>query len=84
MGAWYRDSKKTVYVGVYKNEKDMKKEVEQAGQRGWVPQMSTQGNDKTNRGRTAARGLFTGGIGLLLFGRSRKHGKLTVTYTRSA
>lgn len=77
--AWYDDKKKTVYVATYKNEKDMRKEVEAASKKGWVPQGTAATDGHVNVGRTTLRVMT--GVGLM-FGASRTKGNLTITFIR--
>ncbi len=79
--AWYHDSGRTTYAATYKDEKSMQREIEEAAKYGWVPQNTAATAGHINVGRTAARVVLTGGVGLL-FGASRSKDKITITFVR--
>lgn len=80
--AWYDDKKRTIYVAEYDDAKAINKEAEKAGKRGWTIQSTTEDDEKVRVVGTLAKGVLTGGVGLLLFGRSKKGGKTIVTWVR--
>jgi len=79
--AWYNDKSRKTYVATYKNEKDMRKDVEEAVKFGWMLQDSAAIGGHINVGRTVLPAVATGGLSLL-FGASRSKDKVTVTYVR--
>lgn len=79
--AWYNDKDRTTYVGTYKDEKSMRKEVEETSKHGSVPQSTAGVGGHINVGRTVAPAVFTGGLSLLL-GASRSKDKTTITFVR--
>jgi hypothetical protein len=62
----------------YKGSRDASKGIEREARSGWQP-VTTLSDIKVNAGRTMVKGLLTGGVGLLLFGRSKRQ-EVTVTY----
>lgn len=82
MGAWYDDQKRVMYVAEYKDAKSIDNDAKKAGAKGWTI-TSTAGEDgKVRVMGTLAKGIATGGIGLLAFGRSKSKGKILVTWQR--
>jgi len=79
--AWYNDKSRKTYVATYKNEKDMRGDVEEAVKFGWTLQNSAAIGGHINVGRTVAPAVLTGGLSLL-FGASRSKDKVTVTFVR--
>ena len=79
--AWYQEKSRNTYVGVYKNERDLRKDIEEAAKFGWVPQQMAGTSGHINVGRTVAPAVLTGGFSLLL-GASRSKDKHTVTFLR--
>jgi hypothetical protein len=78
---WYHNPNITTYVATYTNEKQMQKEVQEAGKYGWIPQGTAGTAGHVNVGRTAARVALLGPA-VLLFGASRSKDKITITYVR--
>jgi len=79
--AWYHDKQRTTYIATYKDEKQLRKEVEEAAKFGWAPQGAAAVGGHINVGRTVAPAVLTGGLSLL-FGASRSKDKTTVTFVR--
>jgi hypothetical protein len=79
---WYHDPAKLTHVETYTNQKKMQKEVEAAGQFGWVPQTSAGVGSHINVGRTVTKFALTGGLGLMT-GASRSKDKITITFVRT-
>src|SRR6266540_2906095 len=79
--AWFHDSERSTFVRVYKNEKEMQRDVEDAAEHGWIPQALAGTPGHINAGRTVTRAFVTGGYGLLL-GASRSKDKITITFIR--
>ena len=69
-------------VKKYDSAKDMERDIQKMSKDGW--QVVGQGaeREKVAVGRTAAKTVLTGGIGLLVSGRSKKGGDMVVTYQR--
>lgn len=84
MGDWYKDKSLTSHVEVYNNEKDFKKEASKAAKEGWQPSQIVTGEGHINRARTVGRAVLTGGLGLMVTGRSRSKGKITVSFLRGS
>ncbi len=79
--AWYDEKDRVSYIGIYKNDKDMRKELEQAIRRGWKLQDTTTDGGHLNLGRTATGAVLTGGLSLLIGG-SRSKGGHTLVFVR--
>lgn len=79
---WYHNPTARTYVGVYTNEKQMQREVQAAGQHGWIPQTSAATASHINVGRTAVKVALLGPISLIT-GASRSKEKMTLTFVRS-
>lgn len=79
--AWYDDRTRVSYVAKYKNEKAIRRDLEQAMRRGWRLQDTSQVGGHLNLGRTAAGVMLTGGLALLAGG-SRTKGSHTVVFVR--
>jgi hypothetical protein len=58
--AWYDDQSKLSYLGTYKNEKEMRKDLEQAIRKGWKLQDTAADGGHVNIGRTATGAVLTG------------------------
>ena len=82
-GFWYEDKIKTSHIVSYNNEEQASLEAEKAAMKGWIPQGTSATDGHINVGRTVARTLLTGGIGLAIGGASRTKGKVTITYIRT-
>ena len=80
--AWYDNSKRTTYVAEYKDAKAIDSDAKRAGPKGWTIVSTTGEDGKVRVMGTLAKGALTGGIGLLVFGRSRKQGKVIVSWQR--
>jgi hypothetical protein len=81
--AWYDDKNRLNYVAEYDDAEAIDNEAKRAGKKGWtIADIDTQ-EGKVRAARTVAKGVLTGGVGLLLFGRSRKKGKTIVTWQRA-
>jgi hypothetical protein len=79
---WYHNPTLRTHIASYTSEKQMQKEVEAAGQFGWIPQGLAGTAGHINVGRTLAAASLTGGLSLLL-GASRTKDKITITYVRT-
>ncbi len=79
---WYHDPTKRTHVEIYTDQKKMQREVEAAGQFGWVPQTSAGVGSHVNVGRTITKAALTGGLGLMT-GASRSKDKITITFVRA-
>jgi general stress protein YciG len=66
----------------YKNEKDFNNDAVKMQRGGWQLQATGDKDRKTAIGRTAGKAVLTGGIGLLLGGRSKKGNSVTATWVR--
>jgi hypothetical protein len=82
-GFWYEDNSKMSNVVSYDNEEMASKDAEKAAMKGWMPQGTSATDGHINVGRTVARTILTGGIGLAIGGASRTKGKVTITYIRT-
>jgi hypothetical protein len=71
-------------VVTYKNAKEYEKDAKKRLRDGWEVQAQTQKDQKVAIGRTAGKAIMTGGIGLVVMGRSHKGDTLTVTWTKKA
>ena len=71
--AWYDDNKRMTYVATYKNDKEMRKDVEQAAKHGFVPQHQT--------GQSAMEGGLIGAFGVTLGSATTRH-SFTLSYVR--
>jgi hypothetical protein len=71
-----------VKVKSYKNEKDFEHDAEKMLRDGWELEGQSTKNQKTAIARTTGKVLLTGGIGLLIMGRSKKGDTITVTWVR--
>ncbi len=80
--AWYDEKNRTSYVAEYKDAKAIDRDANRAGPKGWTIVSTTGEDGKVRVMGTMAKGALTGGVGLLLFGRSRKHGKIIVSWQR--
>ena len=78
---WYQERGKAIHIATYKDEKVMKREVEEAAKYGWKPENSAATAGHINVGRTVAPAVLTGGLSLLL-GASRSKDKMTITFVR--
>jgi len=79
--AWYDEKSQVSYIATYKNDKDMKRDLEQAIRRGWKLQDTTADGGHVNLGRTATGAVLTGGLSLLVGG-SRSKGSHTLVFVR--
>ena len=79
---WYCSPGLLTYVATYTKEKAMQREVQTAGQYGWMPQTSAGVAGHINVGRTATAAALTGGASLL-FGASRSRDKIVLTFVRT-
>jgi hypothetical protein len=66
----------------YKSAEDYHKDLEYRVSKNWYVIDQTQDGQRVAASRTLAKVALTGGIGLLLTGRSKKGGKITVTWGR--
>jgi len=80
--AWYDDKKRTSYVAEYKDAKAIDADAKKAGPKGWMIVSTTGEDGKVRVVGTLAKGALTGGVGLLMFGRSRKSSKVIVSWQR--
>lgn len=79
---WWHNPTALTHVETYTDQKRMQREVEAAGQFGWIPQTSAGVGSHINVGRTMTKFVLTGGIGLMT-GASRSKDKITITFVRS-
>lgn len=82
-GFWYEDNSKLGHTESYENEEQASIDADGAAKKGWRPQSSSAIEGHINIGRTVAKTILTGGIGLAVSGRSRTKGKMTITYERT-
>jgi len=75
-------SNQRVQVKVYKNAKAYQKDAPNMAGKGWLPEGQIQAAQRVAVGRTVGKVVLTGGVGLLLSGRSKKGEEITVTYVR--
>lgn len=80
---WYEDEKRLTYITTYKKDKDAQREMEAVARHGWAAQGTAATDGHINVGRTMAKTVLTGGIGLMIGGASRSKGKTTITYGRT-
>ena len=80
--AWYDDKNRTTYVAEYKDAKAIDDDAKRAGPKGWMITSTTGHDGKTRVMGTLGKGVLTGGVGLLVFGRSKTKGKTTVSWQR--
>jgi hypothetical protein len=66
----------------YKNEKEFNQDSVKMVRDGWTLQGSQEKDRHTAVGRTVGKAVLTGGVGLLLTGRSKKGDAITVTWVR--
>jgi hypothetical protein len=71
-----------VKVKSYKNEREFQHDAEKMIRDGWELEGQSVKNQKTAIARTTGKVLLTGGIGLLITGRSKKGDTITVTWVR--
>lgn len=71
-----------VQVRTYRNAQEYARDAAAMAEMGYFPRGQIMGDQKVAVGRTLAKGVATGGVGLLLTGRSKKGGEITVTYVR--
>jgi hypothetical protein len=69
-------------VKSYKNEREYQRDAERMLADGWQIAGQSAKNQKTAIARTAGKFVLTGGLGLVLMGRSKKGETLTVTWLR--
>lgn len=69
-----------VQVKQYKDAQEYERDAAVMGAAGWIPQGQVAQESKVAVGRTLGKAVATGGIGLLLTGRSKKGGGITVTW----
>jgi hypothetical protein len=82
-GRWYEDNNKLSNVVTYDNENHASIDANRAAKRGWKVLGSSATDGHFNVGRTLAKTVLTGGVGLMLSGASRTKGKFTITYERT-
>jgi hypothetical protein len=72
MGDWYKDKKRSTYLGTYDSDKDAREETEDAAKHGWIPQSTAA--VRASRGMTAhiIKPLGHGKV------------KVTITFVRAA
>lgn len=73
----------TVEVETYKNSRAFEKDAEKRIAAGWELTSQSGLDRDIAKFRTAGKILFTGGLGLVIGGRSKKGDTLTATWTRS-
>jgi hypothetical protein len=71
-----------VQVKTYKNADDYERDAPRMAADGWTPQGQTSGTGGVRIGRTVGKAVLTGGIGLVVMGRSRKGDPITVTWVK--
>ncbi|HEY4869198.1 MAG TPA: hypothetical protein VII79_04245, partial [Candidatus Dormibacteraeota bacterium] len=71
-----------IKVKSYKNEKEFERDAAKMMKDGWELEGQSEKERKTAIGRTAGKALLTGGVGLILMGRSKKGDTITVTWMR--
>lgn len=81
---WYEDKKVKQKVVIYKDLKAFESEGKQAEKHGWEVQSASGGRGDVKVMGTLTKTVLTGGLGLLVGGRSRKPDKVTVTWKRAA
>ncbi|MCL4535313.1 MAG: hypothetical protein M1370_09180 [Bacteroidetes bacterium] len=79
--AWYDDKNRATYAATYKDEKSLRKELEEVTKHGWMIQDTSSVGSHINVGRTVTGAVLTGGISLL-FGASRSKKEVTVVFVR--
>jgi hypothetical protein len=73
-------AKPMVHVKTYKNVREYEADAHGMIERGWMPVSQSTAQGKVAIGRTAAKAALTGGVGLMIMGRSRTDGQITVTW----
>jgi hypothetical protein len=71
-----------VKVKSYKNEKEFERDATKMMRDGWEIEAQSSKDRKTAIGRTAGKAVLTGGVGLILMGRSKKGDTITVTWMK--
>jgi hypothetical protein len=71
-----------VQMKSYKNEKDFNRDAPKMELAGWSLQTTGDKDRKTAIGRTAGKAVLTGGIGLLIGGRSKKGDTINATWVK--
>jgi hypothetical protein len=71
-----------VDIVTYKTPKDYEKDAKKRIAGGWQMQGQSSLNSQVAVGRTVGKAVLTGGVGLLLSGRSKKGGGITVTWIK--
>jgi hypothetical protein len=71
-----------VAVKTYRNAGEYERDAPGMASRGWIPAGQSTGQGRVAIGRTAAKAVLTGGIGLVLMGRSRSDAPITVTWVK--
>jgi hypothetical protein len=71
-----------VKVKSYKNDKEFEKDAGKMMKDGWRLQAQSGKERHTAIGRTAGKALLTGGVGLLLSGRSKKGDSVTAMWVK--
>jgi hypothetical protein len=66
----------------YKNEKEFNRDAPKMERDGWTLQTTGDKDRHTAIGRTLGKTVLTGGIGLLLSGRSKKGDAITATWVK--
>lgn len=71
-----------VSVKTYASESDLERDAEKMLAAGWTVEGQSSKAGGVAVGRTLGKAALTGGVGLLLTGRSKKGDKITVTWVR--
>lgn len=71
-----------VQVKQYKDAREYERDAIAMGAAGWTPQGQVAQESRLAAGKTLGKAVATGGIGLLLTGRAKKGGGITVTWVR--
>jgi hypothetical protein len=69
-----------VRVKSYKNEQEFERDAKKMIRDGWTIEGQSSKDQKTAIMRTAGKAVLTGGIGLIVMGRSKKGATITVTW----
>lgn len=77
-----RDGRPQVQVKTYKNEREFQRDAQRMTVAGWRIEGQSSRNQNTAIGRTAGKAVLTGGVGLILMGRSKKGDTITVTWEK--
>lgn len=79
---WWEDTTRLTYIATYTNEKQLRLEIEQAYQHGWIIQDQSGQSGQISAAKVIGGAILAGPLGAMV-GAIRSKGKTTITFVRS-